>query len=362
MAWYLCVDCGGSKTSAVVCDASGGVLGRANGGPSNFAYLTVEAFRSAVQMTISDALKTCTSPPSVDPVPLTPSIAFAAAWFGVSGVDSPAAVATLSKVLSELLHIPEGPRLVVANDTHLLAAPLRTLPDVSYAVTVIAGTGSISVSFELADGVLTELGRIGGWGWILGDEGGGYHIGREVVRQLLLENDHASATGMRPAPTKLQTQVMEHFSVSTIPEVLAAVHMSDPAVPLTHDPGLPPHLTMVREKRLSSLSPFVFSAAFDDGDPLALNVLRSCSSMLAAEVAVLLGERSGSASRLVRADQSVVCFGGSLVGIPAYRQMILDALASQGHVFRHVTFVDDAAATGAKGLALAFAAQGMGSG
>lgn len=118
MSLFLCCDCGGSKTSAVIVDASGTVLGRAFGGPSNFAYLTLEAYIAAVQATVSDALKTCVSPHSVDPVALPPGkTIFAAAWFGVSGVDSPSAVEAITPELSKLLAIPAGPLLIVANDT-----------------------------------------------------------------------------------------------------------------------------------------------------------------------------------------------------------------------------------------------------
>jgi hypothetical protein len=113
---------------------------------------------------------------------------------------------------------------------------------------------------------------------------------------------------------------------------------------------------MSREKRLSSLAPLVFQAAFEDADPLALKVLRICAGILASEIIVLLGEPTDALPKLVPAKDSVISFGGSLVGIAGYRQLILDDLASKGHVFRYVEFVEDAAKTGAIGLAAAFAA------
>ena len=183
MSLYLCVDCGGSKTSAVICSSSGVVLGRALSGPSNFAYSGDEAFAQSVGIAVVNALKTCSTVASTDSLSLPPSSQlFAAAWFGISGVDSPSAVASATTVISELLNIPKGPRLVVTNDTHLLASPLRFHADINHAVVVIAGTGSISVGAAPdSSGSLRELGRIGGWGWILGDEGGGYHVGRREL-------------------------------------------------------------------------------------------------------------------------------------------------------------------------------------
>lgn len=39
MSLYMCADCGGTKTSVVICDSEGKEISRASGGPSNFSYL-----------------------------------------------------------------------------------------------------------------------------------------------------------------------------------------------------------------------------------------------------------------------------------------------------------------------------------
>jgi N-acetylglucosamine kinase-like BadF-type ATPase len=353
MSLYLCVDCGGSKTSAVICDINGKVLGSGRGGPSNYAYLTLDAFLSAVAITVNNALKACSlTGIQVPGLPLKDTSPFAAAWFGVSGVDSPSAIASLTPPLAILLAIPEGPRLVVANDTHLLAAPVRLHPDISHAVTVIGGTGSITVSFRDVEGRLEELGRLGGWGWILGDEGGGFHVGREAIRGVLMEHDRSSVSGL-PAKSILKSRLLEHFGITDVMELLTIVHYSDPSPNTTFGSDSPRYLREPREQRLSSLSPLVFATAFDDGDLLALRILRECADHLASLVAVLLGNDSDTRSRLVRAQDSIITFGGSLVGVEKYRTMILDNLAEKGHVFRYVEFVNDAAVVGAIGLAAA---------
>lgn len=355
MSLYLCVDCGGSKTSAVICDAAGEIKGRALGGPSNFAYLGIDAFTAAVKDAVSNALKTCVNPNSIEPVALpSPTPLFAAAWLGISGVDSQGAIDTITPVISQLLGVPAGRNLIVCNDTHLLAAPLQMHDDVSCAVTCIAGTGGIVVSFTQApDGGLQERGRVGGWGWILGDEGGGYHVGREAVRQIVLRADIASVEGRKPVdPAKdtLERRVMDQFGLKDdVFQLLTAVHLPEPAPELAavvHD--LPPYALVPREKRLSQLAPLVFQSAFDDGDPLALEVLRIASSAIVDQIAILC--RPG-APRGVNASEGIICFGGSLAGVEKYRKLILDQLAARGHVFKRVEFVDDAGAVGAKGLA-----------
>lgn len=357
MSFYLCVDCGGSKTSAVICDGTGKIIGRGLGGPSNFAYLTKEEFISSVTIAVNNALKTCGSSSSDVSVTLPPTDVspFAAAWFGVSGVDSPSAVAEITPAISALLKIPEGPHLSIANDIHLLAAPLRLYSDVSHAIAIISGTGSIAATFKESEGKFVELGRIGGWGWILGDEGGGFHVGREAIRQILLEHDAASTGGPQRPESELTTQVLKRFGITDIMEILPIIHLPDPSSNKQLSPDSPAYLFMPKEKRLSSLSPLVFNAAFEHGDQLALNILRTCAKELASQIVVLLHDGTSSAPRAVKASDTVICFGGSLVGIEAYRKLILDDLAQRGHIFRHVEFVQDPAGVGATGLASAAA-------
>lgn len=360
MSLYLCVDCGGSKTSAVICDAAGEVKGRALGGPSNFAYLGIDAFAAAVKVAVSNALKTCVSPHSIDPVSLPPKEPlFAAAWLGVSGVDSQGAIDTITPVISALLGIPKGRNLIVANDTHLLAAPLQMHDDVSCAVTCISGTGGIVVSFTQAnDGTLREMGRVGGWGWILGDEGGGFHVGREAVRQIVLRADVASVEGGRKSlessKDTLERRVLDQFGLKNdVYELLTAVHLPDPAPGLAtavEGTGAPAYVSWPREKRLSQLAPLVFQSAFEDGDPLALEVLRISSEELVNQISILC---RSDAPRGIKPSEGVISFGGSLVKVEKYRQLILDQLAQRGHAFKRVEFVDDAAAVGAKGLVTA---------
>jgi len=352
MRLYLCVDCGGTKTAAAISDASGNIVGRGIAGPSNITYLTVDKFIAAITEAVGTALKQA-NPSIIFPLTLPQKKPFSAAWFGISGADSPAAIAKVEHPLAKLIGIPIGPDLLIANDTHLLAAPLRLHPDVHQVVTVIAGTGSNVVGFKEVDRKIVEVARVGGWGWILGDEGGGYDVGREALRQILLLHDKSAMYGAPLPRSQLINRVLQRFGVASIMELLGVVYLPDPISSTIADQNTP--RDVVREKRISSLSPLVFEAAFGGSDPLALSILKTTASKLASQIAVLLGDDApSSAAPIIEAHASLISFGGSLVRDSRYRDMLLENLTQRGHTFKHVAFIDDVPAGGAVGLARAY--------
>lgn len=132
--------------------------------------------------------------------------------------------------------------------------------------------------------------------------------------------------------------------------------------PIAADSSLPPpgagadFARVERKARMTALTPLVFRSAFVDGDSMALEVVNEASLAIAKLIAKNLGPafiasngRTHSRSVLlgqVHARSSVLCLGGSLVGIPEYRDLILGHLARMGHVFPHVEYVGDAAEAG----------------
>ena len=51
---------------------------------------------------------------------------------------------------------------------------------------VLYGTGSISYCYNKKT---NELNRVGGWGYVLGDEGSGYDIGRQALVAIMKSYD-----------------------------------------------------------------------------------------------------------------------------------------------------------------------------
>ena len=108
----------------------------------------------------------------------------AACCAGAAGAEFPAGKHLLERALARLL---PGTHVLVVHDARLIlvAGGLES------GIALIAGTGSVAYGRD-ADG--REV-RAGGWGWMLGDEGGGAWVVREAVRELLRRRDAGEPTG-----------------------------------------------------------------------------------------------------------------------------------------------------------------------
>lgn len=104
----------------------------------------------------------------------------AACCAGAAGAEAAKARTRLESLLVRLL---PGSRVCVVHDTRLVLAAAG----LDSGVALIAGTGSVAYGRAL-DG--REVQR-GGWGWMIGDEGGGVWIAREAARLTIMRaEDH----------------------------------------------------------------------------------------------------------------------------------------------------------------------------
>lgn len=101
-------------------------------------------------------------------------------------------------------------KITITNDA---VAALTSGTFTQQGLVVIAGTGSI----VYAVGKNHQVSRVGGWGYLLGDEGSGYYIGQEALRFI---TRHYDAIG-----------VNEDLFTATILEQLA---LKDPSEIITH--------------------------------------------------------------------------------------------------------------------------------
>jgi glucosamine kinase len=233
----LGIDAGGTGSRAVLVRLpDGAVLGRGSGGPGNPVVSPGAA--GEVGRAARAALA------GHDPT------AVAGAVLGVAGTS-----------------VFADPAVSAAFDASFAAAGLVVpVPPVGDVVTafaagsasdsgavLIAGTGAIA-----AHVARWSVGRtVDGWGWLLGDEGSGFWIGRRAVGAVL-----------RAPASPLGTRVFAHAGVSTVDEL---VRWATPAA------GPPP---------LAGLAPLVCALA-RAGEPTAARIVADAAARLVATLGAL---------------------------------------------------------------------------
>jgi len=155
----LGVDGGGSETRCVALALDGREVGRGVGGPSNPLTVGLEASRESILEAASQAL--------VEGGDVRASV------LGLAGAYRSQAGTRLKASLPGWMG-----RVEVVSDARAAWAGATAL---NPGVVVIAGTGSIAYG---VDGRGVEA-YSGGWGWLLGDEGSGFWVGREAVARAL---------------------------------------------------------------------------------------------------------------------------------------------------------------------------------
>ena len=131
-------------------------------------------------------------------------------YAGAGGIDTDADAEALAALIAP--HVP-GARITVVHDSRLLLAA----GGASTGVAVIGGTGSAAWGRN----GLGEEARAGGWGYLLGDEGSGYWLGREAVRHSLRRMNQ----GLEP--DELTTALLASCGVNDPNKLIALFHSSD---------------------------------------------------------------------------------------------------------------------------------------
>jgi N-acetylglucosamine kinase-like BadF-type ATPase len=223
--FFLGVDGGQSSTLALIGDSEGRVLGRGIAGPCNH----VGAIGSSINNACAQA-------------GLQPAPEFTSACLGLSG--GPQDKETLTR---------EGVRaakFTITNDA--LIALYGALAGEPGAVT-IAGTGSIAYARNRAG----KVARAGGWGYIFGDEGGGFDIARRALRAALRFEE-----GWGP-PTALHATLLSTSKATTANELMHRFYTTEFSRPA-----------------IAALAVLVDQTA-DAGDPESVRILLEAADALA---------------------------------------------------------------------------------
>lgn len=263
---YAGFDGGGTRTTCVLCDPEGSVLGVGSGGRSNYHNTGLRNALASLKRSFEGALARSG---------LANGRLTLEACFGLAGLDSPEDMAIVKRGIGSMALGPAARRgdLVVNDWRTALAGAFIDDP----GVTLIAGTGCVAAAQR---GRGRKVVRVGGWGHIVDDRGSAYDIGREALYAAMRDYD---GRGPRTALLRL---IMGKLKVTEPQGIIARVY--------------PGHMTV---SEIASLSSLVSDAA-DGGDEVALEILKVKGRVL-GELVV------SAASRLKMLDSR---FGVSLNG------------------------------------------------
>jgi N-acetylglucosamine kinase-like BadF-type ATPase len=235
MFHVLGIDAGGTKTVCLLADDQGRVVAEARRGGANLQAVGELEVEKVLHEVMEEALGDGT---------ITP----AAICLGIAGVDRPDDSTVVRGIMKRIGY---KARIVIVNDALVaLEAGAPGQP----GVVVISGTGSIAYGRD-AKG---QAARSGGWGYVLGDEGSGYWIGRAALRAVLREADR------RGPATILSSLLLKHFGVAQAQGLIHQVYN-----------------TNLKPAAIGALATCVQSA-FSQGDQVALGILRGAANELEA--------------------------------------------------------------------------------
>ncbi len=291
----LGLDGGGTNTVCLLAKAdTGEVIGRGVGGPSNIQAVGVESGLKA----LDDAIDRSFQAAGIERATV------AGACLGLAGVDRQEG---LDVIHGWAARVGLADKTTVANDATLLLA--AGTPE-GWGLAVIAGTGSIAFVRTPAG----EIGRCGGWGYLLGDEGSAYMIALAALRAACRAVDRVGL------PTVLVDRFVKKMALSAPPDLIPAVYRG-----------------AWDRTAIAGLAPMVLDAAAE-GDVVAAEVVDYAASEL-ARTAVGAAKNIG-----LSAGVPVALAGGVLLKSDVFRTKFLAAMGEGGVAAGPVKLVHDPAA------------------
>ncbi len=253
MSWVLGIDGGGTKTTCVLMNDTGQVLGRGEAGSSNYQSVGIEAAFCSIQAAIAQAVA------SIDAVKVE------AICLGLAGVARPADIQVVQGFVQQLKlsnSLPVTWRLQPSNVVICNDASIALVGGLGHVVGIVAITGTGSIIFGQNQQGYTK--RVGGWGHSLGDEGSAYYIAIQGMRAALRAYDG------RDAPTSLQECLRQHLCLNSIEDLIEVIYQRRWGV-----------------KEIAALAPIIDEAAAS-GDKVAITIIEDAVKELVVATQVVL--------------------------------------------------------------------------
>ena len=298
----LGIDAGGTKTVCMLADERGAIIAEARGGGANLQ----SAGELEVEKVLHQVMEAVLAERDVTPE---------AICLGMAGVDRPDDGDAVRGIMRRIGY---KSRVVVVNDA--LVALVAGAGD-NPGVVVVAGTGSIAYGRDASG----HAARAGGWGYLLGDEGGGFWIGRAALSSAVRQYD-----GRGPA-TLLTDMVLEQMKLDNPTQLIHEIYYRD-----------------LHRHAIAALAALVQRAA-EAGDAVANDILSRAVTELASAAASVITRLS------MRGEVfPTILAGGIFRGLPSLAHDVTTRL-SEVAPRTAVRILDVEPAVGAVRLALAAA-------
>jgi len=192
-ATFLGLDIGGSSSRARLVE-DGRVVAEAKGPGANVAVLPPQVVESRLGELLSGMGA------------MSPDACCA----GSAGAEVAAGHERLEKLLSSML---PGCRVTVVHDARLVLAAAGFVSGIA----LISGTGSVAYGRD-RDG---REARVGGWGWLVGDDGSAAWLAREAAREVMRRSDAEKPLG------RLGDAMLSAASARTSTDLVGYLHGLD---------------------------------------------------------------------------------------------------------------------------------------
>ncbi len=242
--YYLGVDGGGSKTTAVVFNEKGEFISKACGESINYYSVGIENARNAMADIISRLSQK----------------SFECAVIGMSALGERATDEETERFCGGII---ESKKIIMDSD---LFIALEAMDEDGECAVVISGTGSMAVCRNESG----EISHAGGFGYILGDEGSGYSIGLNAIKSAIRAAESCTKE------TELTQKCLDYFSIDNIYELIDLYYN-----------------TTVSRKKTAAFAKEVMLCA-ENGDATALSIIESEAHQLSQTALSLLKRKKSN--------------------------------------------------------------------
>ncbi len=236
--FYLGVDGGGSKTTAVVYNSKGEFICKACGESINYYSVGIENARKAM----------------ADIIGSMPQKEFDCAVIGMSALNGRATDEETERFCRGVIN---SKKIIMDSDLYVA---LEAMDESGECAVVISGTGSMALHRN-HEGIIRHA---GGWGYILGDEGSGYSIGLSGIKAAIRSFE---GCGEKSA---LIGECLDYFSTENIYDL----------IDLYYDKTVSRKVTAAFAKKVIGLA--------EKGDKAADNIVKKEAKLLSETVIALL--------------------------------------------------------------------------